>query len=327
MSQPPRKGPPDRRRRPAPSPAQQRNEIRRDRARAQNGRRQKRRRKKKSLGFWLVLLVLLLGITGCTLLTLWCKAETIQVAGFTRYEPAVVLQSCGIRQGDSLLWMNGKKISQKASETLPYVKEIILHRTLPSDVIVEVVEATPFRAFVTESQIFLCDEAGKILEKTDQVPSDVPLVLGNTLAGEAGQQIRWENEEQRDRFEEIDRLLTETEVSGISRWDLRNEVGVILYYQDSVKMEFGSMANFEYKLRFAKEYLEKHYAAGQTGALDLSMISAENRKIYFRQHDLSGDLADTGFVPAESSPEEPIPPEESASEGEPGSSETPAESS
>ena len=287
---------------PAPHSVQQRREIHRDQARRRNGRRHNRRRKSSRLAFRVILLVLLLGVIACAALTLLCKAETIEVVGSTRYDPALVIQASGVSQGDSLLMMSGSSISSKVSTALPYVQKIILHRTLPSKVVLEVVEAVPERAYISGSTVALCDGEDKLLERMDAVPLNVPLVLGAELnVGQAGSTVEWMDTQQQDRMDEIVRWLDEAELTGITRYDLRDEVGVTLFYQDALILDFGSQTNFEYKIRFAKEYLDNYYVEGQTGTLDLSLVSGENRKIYFREQDITDRLADTGFIP----PDEP----------------------
>ena len=88
--------------------------------------------------------------------------------------------------------MNGASISSKVSTALPYVQAIVLHRTLPSKVVLEVVEAVPARAYVSGSMEFaLCNEEDKLLEQMEAVPLDIPLVLGAELnVGQAGERCR-----------------------------------------------------------------------------------------------------------------------------------------
>ena len=282
--------------------AQERRKLQRDRARSRNGRRHNQRRKGRRLIFRILLLVLLIGAIACGALTLLCKAETIEVVGGTRYDAALVLQTSGIQQGNSLLLMNADRISQKVSSALPYVQKIVLHRTLPSKVVVEIVEAVPKRAYVMQNGVALCDDQKRLLEILDFLPDGIPLVLGaNLSAGADGGEAEWEKADQKSRMEDIDRLLEKCGLDGITRYDLRDEVGLKLYYQDAIQLDFGSQSNFEYKIRFAKEYLDNYYIEGKTGVLNLSMVSGDNRKAYFREQDLSEQLADTGFTP----PEEP----------------------
>ncbi len=301
---------------PAPHPVRERREIHRDQARQRNGRRHNRRRKRSRLAFRIILLILLLGVIACAALTLFCRAETIEVVGSTRYDASLVLQASGVAQGDSLLMMNGTSISSKVSTALPYVQEIVLHRTLPSKVVLEVVEAVPARAYVSGSTVALCNEEDKLLEQMEAVPLDIPLVLGAELnVGPAGSAVEWVDAQQQARMEEIVRLLDEAELAGITRYDLRDEVGLTLYYRDALILDFGSQSNFEYKIRFAKEYLDNYYVEGQTGTLDLSLVSGENRKIYFREQDITDRLADTGFIPPEEPQEDDSPPADPPQEG------------
>lgn len=296
-------------------PAQERRQIQRDQARSRNGRRHDQRRKRRRLVFRILLLILLLGAVACGALTLLCKAETIEIVGTARYDPALVLQTSGIQQGDSLLLMNADSISKKVSSALPYVQKVVLHRTLPSKVIVEVIEAAPARAYVMENGVALCDDQGRLLEILDFLPEEIPLVLGVSLSsGADGGEAKWESEEQRDRMEDIDQLLEECGLDGITRYDLRDEVGLKLYYQDAIQLDFGSQSNFEYKVRFAKEYLDNYYIEGQTGVLNLSMVSGENRKVYFRERDLSELLSDTGFASSEDSQTEDLSSQETEEE-------------
>lgn len=301
--------------------------MHRDQARQRNGRRHNRRRKGSRLAFRIILLILLLGVIACAALTLLCKAETIEIVGSTRYDSDLVLQASGVTQGDSLLMMNGASISEKVSTTLPYVQKIVLHRTLPSKVVLEVVEAVPDWAYVMEDTVALCDGEDKLLETLEALPQNVPLVLGCELnLGQAGSTVEWKSSEQQTRMNEITRLLEKIELTNITRYDLRDEVGLKLYYRDAIELDFGSQSNFEYKLRFAKEYLEHYYVEGQTGTLNLSMVSGENRKVYFREQDLSERLADTGFTPQDDDgtlsgqdPVDPLSPDQPAdsSQGEP----------
>ena len=293
---------------------EQRKQVQRDQARERNGRRHKRRRKGSRLAFRIILAVLFLGAVGCVALTVLCKAETIEVVGSGRYDTALVLEASGVAEGDSLLMMNGANISAKVSSSLPYVQKIVLHRTLPSKVVLEVVEAVPARAYVLPDGAVLCDDQGRVLEYLDAPPDGLPLVLGADIGrGNAGGALVWNHDEQKKRLEQIDQMLRLAELGDITRYDMRDEISLKLIYKNAVVLDFGSQSNFEYKIRFAKEYLDHYFVEGQTGTLNLTLVSGDNRKVYFREHGLETILADTGDTPpspaeddsAESIPEPP----------------------
>lgn len=106
-----------------------------------SSRSRKRRRNRGRLGPLFKVLCLLALVVALTAgATVFFRVEQVVVTGNSRYTQEEIVEVTGIQQGDNLYGWNKFAIAQRLRETLPYIGEVSIRRSLPNTVIITVVE-------------------------------------------------------------------------------------------------------------------------------------------------------------------------------------------
>lgn len=116
-------------------------------------------------------------------MSIFFKAEKIEVAGAEKYTVSQVQEASGIMNGTNLLTLNKGQVAGNILAKLPYIKEIRVGIRLPDTVVIHVVEAAVAYAAADASGTWWtlnCD--GKIMEKINASTSgSYPRILGVRL--------------------------------------------------------------------------------------------------------------------------------------------------
>ena len=116
-------------------------------------------------------------------MSIFFKAEKIEVAGAEKYTVSQVQEASGIMKGTNLLTLNKGQVAGNILAKLPYIKEIRVGIRLPDTVVIHVVEAAVAYAAADASGTWWtlnCD--GKIMEKINASTSgSYPRILGVRL--------------------------------------------------------------------------------------------------------------------------------------------------
>lgn len=108
---------------------------------ARNSRSRKRRRNRGRLGPLFKLLCLLALVVALTAgATVFFRVEVVAVSGNSRYTQEEIVEVSGLKKGDNLYGWNKFKVAQQLRQTLPYIGEVTIRRSLPSTVVITVVE-------------------------------------------------------------------------------------------------------------------------------------------------------------------------------------------
>jgi len=116
-------------------------------------------------------------------MSIFFKAEKIEVAGADKYEVSQVQEAAGIIKGTNLLTLNKGQIAGRILGKLPYIKEIRIGIRLPDTVIISVVEsAVAYAVEDVSGAWWVLNCEGKIMEKIDASTSgNYPRILGVKL--------------------------------------------------------------------------------------------------------------------------------------------------
>ncbi|MGI5962814.1 MAG: cell division protein FtsQ/DivIB [Lawsonibacter sp.] len=144
-------------------------------ASARNNRRHRRNRGR--FGPLFKLLCILAVVVALTMgATVFFQVETVVVTGNSRYTQEQVIEASGIAIGDNLYHMNKFHAAQQIRESLPYIGEVSIRRSLPSTIVITVTEwdavarvEAPDPAQIAEE---LALEDGEDLEAGEAAASD-----------------------------------------------------------------------------------------------------------------------------------------------------------
>lgn len=101
-------------------------------------------------------------------MSIFFKAEKIEVAGADKYTVAQIQEASKIMNGSNLLTLNKAQIAGRILANLPYISEVRIGIRLPDTVVIEVKETTvAYAAQSGDDAWWLISCEGKVLEKID----------------------------------------------------------------------------------------------------------------------------------------------------------------
>jgi cell division protein FtsQ len=198
--------------------------------------------------------------------------DHIVVQGCERYSVQEVMEASGLHTGSNLYFLNKFDIKEEIFSKLPYVEEVRINRKLPDTLLVEVRECKAAAGVNDASGIWLISDQGKLLEKTDALPEDCPLITGVTLQDPAPSTQLNAGKETAYRVGVVLTLLRESASrrmrGNIGEIDMGDETALSFTYLGRFTVRFPWTADVDYKLESLStvvDYLENN----ETGRIDL----------------------------------------------------------
>ena len=101
----------------------------------------RRRRGRSRLGFLFKLLCIGGVVVALTMgATVFFRVESVVVTGNSRYTQEEVVAATGIELGDNLFHMNKYEIYDQVRQSLPYIEDVNIRRSLPNTILITVSE-------------------------------------------------------------------------------------------------------------------------------------------------------------------------------------------
>lgn len=273
-------------------------------------RKSRSRRPRRSRGRFgplfklLCLLALVVALTAGA--TVFFRVEVVAVTGNSRYTQEEIVAAAGIQTGDNLFAMNKYKIAEILRQSLPYIGEVSIRRSLPSTIVITVTEwdavaqvAPPSAEQAAAAQVEMAGDGGEDGSEQRTLPSVAqdswlisvkgkllePAPAGSTaitvtgltaLMPEAGSMMAVPPSEQT----KLDSLLTllaaleeagmTGDISSIALGSTQMELRYLGRY--TVKVELN--ADFRYSLQVIKTVADKKDQTA-TGTMDLTQDEYE----------------------------------------------------
>ena len=273
-------------------------------------RKSRSRRRRRSRGRFgplfklLCLLALVVALTAGA--TVFFRVEVVAVTGNSRYTQEEIAAAAGIQTGDNLFAMNKYKIAEILRQSLPYIGEVSIRRSLPSTIVITVTEwdavaqvAPPTAEQAAAAQAEMAGDGGEDGSEQRTIPSVAqdswlisvkgkllePAPAGSTaitvtgltaLMPEAGSMMAVPPSEQT----KLDSLLTllaaleeagmTGDISSIALGSTQMELRYLGRY--TVKVELN--ADFRYSLQVIKTVADKKDQSA-TGTMDLTQDEYE----------------------------------------------------
>lgn len=237
-------------------------------------RKRKNRHRQHRFGFlYRVMTVLAISAVIVVALTLFFKADNLEVEGNSRYTEQEILDASGISPGDNLFLLNRAAASQRLTEALPYLEAVRIRITLPDTLRIEVTECTSTFAIPQEGTVWVMSSGGKLVG-TAGGTEDMPVIDGcELLAPSVGSRIAMASEF-RSRQDSLLSLLSALEAAGtvdqVNAIHLSDPAVLVMDYAGRFAVEMPYGADYAKMLRFVSEAMSR-LESNETGIIDLTI--------------------------------------------------------
>ncbi len=234
--------------------------------------RKRQEKKKRAFAFMmsvLFLIVIILSMVLITLVTPLFNVRKIKVTGNSWVTESDIQNSLGLDKEEKIFSID-KKLIKKRVETLPYVKEAKVSRTLPGTVNIKVSEADVCGYIMSDKNAVLFDRDGEVINVTYEIPTKVPEILGVKVTKSViGEKI---NIDYAEKFDIIVMYATAIDKIGIQEKidmiDVSDSASVTGIYDGRYDIFFGDSADLDYKIALMMEAISDN-AENEMGTLDL----------------------------------------------------------
>ena len=208
-----------------------------DEGRPSRKKRHGRGRIYKTVSVVIILALIIISVS------IFFRVETIEVSGAEMCDPASVVAASGLEKGDSMIFLKSSAAVNGVFRSSPYIKEVSIKRSLPSTVIIAIVESLPIASVRIGDSYWLLDSTGKLLEKTVSGMEGTITVKGvSPRAPAEGEKISLGEAEKakRDYLVSLLGLIYENELyDGITYIDMSNATDVVFDYLGRFRVRLG----------------------------------------------------------------------------------------
>ena len=233
-------------------------------------------------------------------LTVFFKTQAVTIAGNTRYDEDEIIEKSGIVMGENLILLNTSQVGETLKEAFVYVEDVRIKKNIftgAAQIIIR--EAKPFCTLTTEDGYYLVSREGTILEKLPQNPEDMYTVTGLSVTEDMiGRKLDTDGDERLSVLEEVFLAIESTGITNITEIDVGDVLNIVMNYEDRIDIEFGTRTELEYKMKYAKEILEKSIKSYERGTLDVSYCHTTPNAVFspiredFSSSDVTEESAD-----------------------------------
>lgn len=240
----------------------------------QNKKRKLKNNVRKAL-ITIGLIIVLLAVAVVLSLTVFFKITAINVNGSGIYTSDEVVAYSNIDIGDNLFLINSDDCAKSLEENLPYIYSVTVKRKLPSEITLNITEATPCYYIKNEDGSYkLLDDNLKVLkDSSKEIPADVKEIQSAAVtSSKEGQIIVFENENVSNciiKLSEIINNLNMTEATALSSNGINDN---FIVYENRITFKLGSCDNLESKVYRGLAVCEKLNETNENakGTLDLT---------------------------------------------------------
>lgn len=189
-------------------------------------------------------------------------AKFLKVKGAEVYTKDEILAAGELEVGDNMLLVSQKRLSEKISTSLPYVKSIEIKRKLPDTLVLSVTETADKLLFVTEKGYICTDKDGKVTSEKKQAAKNGKIKIEGLQSQdyEVGKEFVPDkengNEKKYDLVKEIISALEVSEIKNCNSINVENLSQIVLECGKQMKIYLDSHVDFEYKLSMLSSQLK-----------------------------------------------------------------------
>ncbi len=217
----------------------------------QNKKRRLKNKVRKAL-LAVILFIVLIAVGAVLSLTVFFKAQTVNVSGSGIYSQEQIVNASAIDIGDNLFLINSNRAAQKITTQLPYIYNVKIKKQLPATVKITVTDATAAYAIENGDETFiLADDNYKVLEVSaaEQPAGSVLITDAAIKSAEPGSRLEFDDDTISDCLIKITDAIKATEMksaTAISCKDINNNY---IIYDGRITFELGSCDDLEIKIK------------------------------------------------------------------------------
>ena len=278
-------------RRPSPQQSAQRRRppmtAEQKRRRAIYLRRKRLRRRAIQIGAAAALFLIVLLILSRTVLF---KIQNIEITNpeDADYTASQIVTESGIVYGtQNLFSCNLDKVAKNIEQRLPYIGSAKVERDFPKSLRVTITPTHASAAVAYGTGYLLIDAEGKMLEKAETAPDDIPVLrcktefelnlgqyIGVSPNGRKADDQTKAAAQMISLYKKINAAAQAAQIQDITLIDIRDARAITLMYQNRLTLHVGTQDSLEQKLKTAAKTIaaESDASRTRTGAIDLTNI-------------------------------------------------------
>ena len=226
--------------------------------------KKKQRRKSRSASIFVpvsALLILIITVYGVSVFT---KANVIEVNGASKYSVEEIVTASGFVRGDNLLFMDTRTAERNIQTILPYISEVSIVTELPDTIRMNVTESTALATLRYRNAVLVIDSSARIVEivayEEFQTKGLIEIRGFTPTGADLGSRLRADQVDEsqlrylRDMLAAVEREGFEDIVTYI---DVSNIVNITFDYTDRFRIILDSPNNIRQNMSTLTEAVEK----------------------------------------------------------------------
>ena len=243
---------------------------------SKNDYKDKKRKRRIMFAVWAVLAgVVLFSVIVAVTASLFFKIENITVVGNVSYDEQLLLQTMGVKKGDSIFLADQNKYAKKLAGVCPMVYSVRVDKVYPGDITIVITEETPSYRFNTNGIWSVVSKSGKVLftgkdiydfpDGSKLIEIEPPQVLESVM----GYEVVYLDKTDGKAVQEVITALERSPLKGkISKITMHSRFDIRLDYPDRFEILIGNRQDISVKLKFANKIIEE-LKADSTGTINV----------------------------------------------------------
>ena len=211
------------------------------------------------------------------------EIKSVECIGEMPYHEDEIITAASANLGKNVLLADISSATTTIEENFPYLENVEVARKIPDKIVISAQKPREYLCLeIGNDQFVILSDKFKILAVLESPTVDITVVKGVAVNNiEIGKNAEF-TEEVKNNFLNLLNLLENNDlINYIKVIDLSDPMNILLNYNDKVDIKLGSFDKIEYKIRTAKELLNKKIPQLASGTLNLSMLSVGKRS-YFK---------------------------------------------
>jgi len=222
-----------------------------------------------AVGVVLLTVMTLLGISA------FLRVVEVDVSGASMHTYEEIIEASGLSSGDSMMYMNTQNVSRNILQSLPFIKEARVTRSLPDRVLIEVTESVPIASVTFSGETLILDASGRVLERRDNSPGGLIEIRGLSISdAREGDQLRPETgaEINLQNMQDILAAIEREGIAGdVSYLDVSNITNIHFGYLNLYRVILGGVRDLRHKIGELDSTVERIEALRPNTPGDINM--------------------------------------------------------